>query len=181
MGAAGGRAVAVFGSANPEPGDEAYEQARAAGRRLAELGWALANGGYGGTMEAAARGAVEAGGHTIGVTCTVWGRPANRYVREVIETPDLAERIARLVELGRAGYLLLPGATGTLLEFAWVWERMAKGMMPRRPIVCLGTFWRPVIQLVSGRRRRSAELVAVIRSVDELSVHFPPAGPGRAG
>jgi len=54
---AGRRAVvSVFGANDAREGDEAYETARAVGRKLAESGYAVANGGYGGTMEASARG-----------------------------------------------------------------------------------------------------------------------------
>ena len=61
-------AVAVFGSSDPRPGDEAYELARRAGELLARSGWAVLSGGYGGVMEGASRGAREAGGEALGVT-----------------------------------------------------------------------------------------------------------------
>ena len=57
--------ITVFGSSRPEPGSPAYETAYQLGRAIAEAGWALCTGGYGGTMEASAKGAVEAGGHTV--------------------------------------------------------------------------------------------------------------------
>ena len=66
--------VTVFGSSHAEPVEELYQTAFQLGRAIAELGLTLCNGGYGGTMAAAAAGAVEAGGHTIGVTCTRFGR-----------------------------------------------------------------------------------------------------------
>jgi hypothetical protein len=62
--------VTVFGSSAPQPLSPAYRDAYELGRGIAAAGWILCNGGYGGTMEAAAKGAVEAGGHTIGVTCS---------------------------------------------------------------------------------------------------------------
>jgi len=166
--------VAVFGSYDAEGEGEAYAVARAAGRRLAELGYAVANGGYGGTMEASARGAVEAGGHTVGVTCSVWRSRANRFIRQGVETAGLTERIERLVELGDAGCLVLPGGTGTLLELAWVWERTCKGLVPPRPIVCLGGFWRPVIDTVAAARPKAAGAISVISGPEELAEHFPP-------
>lgn len=180
MAAAPARTVAVFGSYDSQPGGEGYPRARSVGRRLAELGYALANGGYGGSMEAAARGAVEAGGHTIGVTCSLWRSHPNVFIRQVVETKDLAERIERLAELGGAGCVVLPGGTGTLLELAWVWERVAKGIAPARPIVCVGEFWRPVIDLMAGARAGSAEAVSVIAGPEDLTRHFPPV-LGRGG
>ncbi len=54
---------------NPKKDHEAYEEARELGKFLAEHGHAVLTGGYMGTMEAVSRGACEAGGHVIGVTC----------------------------------------------------------------------------------------------------------------
>ena len=170
------RVVAVFGSGDAAAGEAAYEQAVAAGRTLAQLGYTIANGGYGGTMEAAAKGAAEAGGQVIGVTCSVWPGRANRYAQRVVVTSDLAERVARLVELGRCGYVVLPGATGTLAELAHVWERMCKGLLPRRPLVCVGEFWRPLVEMMAAARPQSAEFVAIVGAAAELAEHFPAAG-----
>jgi len=174
MGRADERVVAVFGSSGPREGEEAYEQARAAGGELARLGYLVANGGYGGTMEAVSRGAVEAGGAAMGVVCSVWKARPNRYVQHVVTTASLAERVQCLVELGSSGWLVLPGATGTLVELAWVWERLCKGLMPRRPLVCLGEFWRPVIDLMAAARPRSERVISVIRRPEELAGPFPP-------
>ncbi|MCG3128189.1 MAG: hypothetical protein CHACPFDD_03065 [Phycisphaerae bacterium] len=100
-------------------------------------------------MEAAARGAVEAGGHTIGVTLRTLGRArANAYIRQEVPTFDLFHRLNTLVRLGR-GYVVLPGGTGTLLEFAAVWELLNKTLLrPPRPLVLLGDFWRPVVDRI---------------------------------
>ena len=61
--------ISVFGSSAPQPGSADYEAARDLGRRLAEAGFTVQTGGYMGTMEGVSRGANEAGGHVIGVTC----------------------------------------------------------------------------------------------------------------
>ncbi|MFN8411896.1 MAG: hypothetical protein U0Z26_05870 [Anaerolineales bacterium] len=61
--------VTVLGGAQPKEGTAAYEEARELGKLLAEQGHAVLTGGYMGTMEAVSRGASEAGGHVIGVTC----------------------------------------------------------------------------------------------------------------
>jgi len=164
--------ISVFGASNPEPGGEAYAQARAVGRVLAELGYAIANGGYGGTMEASARGAKEAGGRTIGVTCRLWSRQPNEYIDEVIETAEYTERLSKLIELGQGGYVALPGATGTLVELAWVWEHACKGWWDR-PIAMVGEFWRPLVDMMVAQRRRSDQYVRLISSVEELRDFFP--------
>ncbi len=165
--------VTVFGANDPAAGSEAYETAREVGATLARLGYCVANGGYGGTMEASARGASEAGGKTIGVVCSIWNSRPNRYVKEVVATGSLAERIGKLVELGTAGYVVLPGATGTLVELASVWELMLKKQLAVRPIVCMGGFWRPLVEMMSAARPGCEKLVAVAESPDEIAKYFP--------
>ena len=166
--------VSVFGSGDPKEGDAEYRAAWAAGRKLAELGYAIANGGYGGTMEASARGASEAGGDVIGVACSIWRSVPNPFLSETVLTSSLQERVGRLIELGRDGFVCLPGSTGTLVELACVWEMMFKKLLPRRPLVCLGDFWRPLVELMVSARPASGELVAIVDDVDGLEEHFPP-------
>ena len=170
--------VGVFGANDPEAGREACETARAVGRQIARLGYGVVNGGYGGTMEASARGAREAGGPTIGVICTTWHSQPNPYVDQVIRTESLRDRLARLVELATGGYVVLPGATGTLLELAWVWEYTCKRILDRRPLVCLGRFWEPLLAMMSSRRASSGEVIAAVEHPDELARYFPAAGAG---
>mgnify|MGYP006290902771 CR=1 FL=1 len=169
------RTVSVFGSYEPRDGDGAYEDARAVGRRLAELGYAVANGGYGGTMEATARGAKEAGGRTIGVTCSVWPSRPNEYIDDVVHTDNLMDRIARLIELADGGFVVLPGGTGTLAELAMTWEKLCKRMISPRPLVCVGGFWRPVIEAVTSARPASGASVRIAADAIEMARAFRPA------
>jgi uncharacterized protein (TIGR00730 family) len=143
------KTVTVFGSALPTEGSKAYVEARRLGRLLAEAGYAVCNGGYGGLMEASARGAHEAGGHTIGITCVIWPRPANPYIVEEVRTQNFPQRLMTLIERGDA-YLTLPGGTGTLAELALAWEMMNKGSLSktvggRKPLLVMAPYWQPVI------------------------------------
>lgn len=165
--------VSVFGANDPQPGHDSYELAQAVGRTLAGLGYCVATGGYAGTMEAAAKGAVEAGGKAIGVTCKLWTSKANEYLAEVIETDDLYQRARTLLEIGSSGYVVLPGATGTLVELALTWEMLCKGFLSKRPLVCVGMFWRGLLEMMSRQNPRSLEYIAVVQSPDELVRHFP--------
>ncbi|MGO8789850.1 MAG: LOG family protein [Terriglobia bacterium] len=153
------KTVTVFGSALPAEGSVAYHEAQRLGRLLAEAGFAVCNGGYGGLMEASARGAREAGGHTIGVTCVIWPRPANPYIVEEVRTQSFPERLMTLIERGDA-YLALPGGTGTLAELALCWEMMNKGSLSktvggRKPLLVMAPYWQPVIDCLrqEGRLR----------------------------
>jgi len=169
--------VCVFGGSGDVYRDgPVLELAEAAGRRLAELGYRVASGGYGGTMEACSRGAKSAGGGTIGVTCSIWRSSANPYIDEVITTASLAERLTKLIEIGDGGYVVLGGATGTLAELACVWEWKCKGVLGDRPLVCLGRFWQPVISLMTSIRPASAPAVATAEEVEDLVKYFPTVG-----
>jgi hypothetical protein len=170
-----GSAVCVFGSADPRVGDEDYEAARSVGRELARLGYVVVNGGYGGVMEASSRGAQEAGGRTVGVTCSVWSRDPNPYLDEVIATGGIPERVGALLRTGTGGYVVMRGGTGTLVELSNAWELMAKGVMARRPIVCYGEFWRPLVDMMASGRETHRGGVALVRTAEELGRHFPPA------
>src|SRR5206468_2628134 len=100
------------------------------------------NGGYGGSMEASAKGARENGGGTIGVVTEMFGTKANSFIDQVVVTTTHAERLSKLVDMGDA-YIVLKGSTGTLLELAMVWEYANKGIVKNKPIIVLGDFWRP--------------------------------------
>ena len=169
------KVVSVFGANDAAEGSEAYQTARAAGCVLAKSGFVVANGGYGGTMEASARGATECGGQAIGVTCTLWNSRPNRFITRVVETHDLSERVNKLIELGTGGYVVLPGATGTLVELAMVWERMCKGLLQRRPLVCVGRFWGPLIEMMTSQRAASGEMAVCVTGPDELARCFSPS------
>ena len=143
-------AISVFGGYKQEVGDGLYETAEEVGRLIAERGWTLVNGGYSGSMEASARGAKAAGGRTVGVACEVFSREPNPYMDEIVPTSDLYERLRVLLDRGD-GYVALPGATGTLAEVAMVWEFLAKGLMPQKPMALLGEFWQPLFDMLVPR------------------------------
>lgn len=141
--------VTIFGTSRAEEGDSIYALALETGRFLAQAGFVIANGGYGGTMLAASKGASEADGEIIGVTCSAFKSRANEYVTREIVTDSLDERLDTLIELGRA-YIVLPGGTGTLLELAKVWELRNKGFLNSdKPIILVGEFWKPLIELIA--------------------------------
>jgi uncharacterized protein (TIGR00730 family) len=142
--------VSIFGTGRAGPGDSVCELAEEIGRLLSQAGFTIVNGGYGGTMLAAAKGAAEAGGEIIGVTCSAFkSSRANKYVTREIVTGSLDERLDTLVKLGQA-YIVLPGGTGTLLELAKVWELKNKGFLKaEKPIILLGGFWKPLVELIA--------------------------------
>src|SRR5271157_153804 len=141
------RIVTVFGSSRPEEGDADYAQARELGRRLAERGFAVCSGGYGGVMEAASRGAKEAGGKTYGVTAEFFGRKVNQWVDVEVRKKTWEERLFELIRLAD-GFAVCKGGTGTLVELAVVWEMLNKSVMAGKPIAVVGDFWQPILDRV---------------------------------
>src|SRR5512147_442866 len=94
--------VTVFGGAAAIPGTAAYQEAERLGCLLAQAGHVVLTGGYMGAMEAVSRGAADAGGHVIGVTCLEIERwrntQANAWVREEWKTSTLVDRLVLLMD-----------------------------------------------------------------------------------
>ena len=136
--------VTVFGGAQPKEDSAAYEEARELGKLLAEHGHAVLTGGYMGTMEAVSRGASDAGGHVIGVTCIdieEWrGTKPNQWVKEERRKKSLIERLQGLIE-GCDAAIALPGGAGTLAEISLMWNLMIVESLPRRPLILIGSGW----------------------------------------
>ena len=139
--------ISVFGGSQPKAGSAAYEEARQLGELLAQGGHVVMTGGYIGTMEAVSRGAQEAGGHVIGVTCAEIERwrsvGANQWVKEECRYETLLERLQFLVQECDAG-IALPGGPGTLTEISLMWNLMIVESMHRRPLVLVGDGWQSV-------------------------------------
>jgi len=159
--------VAVFGSADPSEGDPLYELARRVGGLLVDAGYGVVTGGYGGVMEGASRGAAEAGGAAVGVTCAVFsGREPNRFLTERRETADLVARTGALIDAA-CGYIVLHGKSGTLSELTLVWALHRAGSLGPRPVVLLGAAWRPFLHhLVRGEMIEDDQL-GITRVADE--------------
>ncbi len=140
------RTIAVFGGSRAQPGSAEYAEAYTVGRLLAHAGFVVMNGGYGGTMEASARGAREHGGRVIGVLSEEfsWLKP-NAYLDETVTSEDLFTRI-RTMQRTADGFIVLKGSMGTLAELALVWNLSKIDAKYRKPIILLGNAWASVIQ-----------------------------------
>ncbi len=167
------RIVTVFGTGRTVAGDANFALAEQVGRVLAQAGFTIANGGYGGTMLAAAKGAAEVGGKIIGVTCSAFkGSKANQYITREIVTVSLGERLDTLIKLGQA-YVVLPGGTGTLLELAKVWELRNKGFLDsKKPIILVGGFWKPLIALVATDDPNSSRYINQVEQPEQIIEFF---------
>ena len=110
------KTIGVFGSSRREEGSDLYRQAYELGGALARAGYAVLTGGYAGSMGAASRGAAEAGGRVIGVTCAIFDpTPPNPWLTEEIKAPSLLARLG--IMLDRAdGFVAVRGGIGTLVR-----------------------------------------------------------------
>lgn len=167
------KTISVFGSASPRPGDGDYAQAERVGQLLASNQFAVATGGYVGTMEAVSKGASEAGGHVVGVTCTAIEdfRPilANKWVVEEIRFDTLRERMLHLV-LNNDGMIVLPGGIGTLVELAMAWNLIQVGEIEPRPLVLIGDLWRDTVDAFvrdAYVRPKHASLIDIVSTPEE--------------
>ncbi|GAB4473081.1 MAG: hypothetical protein Kow00124_11740 [Anaerolineae bacterium] len=137
--------VSVYGSAGVHPGHPTYQAAEELGRLLGAAGYRVLTGGYGGVMEAASKGAHEAGGHVIGVTVALFERTGRRsgpnpYIDELITYDLLSDRLLHVVKYADAA-VACGGGIGTLSEVTLLWSLMQTGEKAPIPFVLLGKHW----------------------------------------
>jgi uncharacterized protein (TIGR00730 family) len=138
-----GPAVTIFGSARFREGHPSYELARRLGRSLARDGYAVITGGGPGIMEAACRGAKEAGGRTLGCNIILphEQRP-NSYLDRVVTFSYFFVRKVMLVKYSYA-FVILPGGMGTLDELTEALTLIQTGKLYDFPVVLMGTeYWK---------------------------------------
>lgn len=140
--------ISVFGGSLAIQGEPDYEEGMKLGKMLAQSGYTVLTGGYMGTMEAVSKGAAEAGGHVIGVTCDEienW-RPLgpNRWIQEEIRSSTLVERLNTLIRECDAA-VALQGGIGTLTEISLMWTLMSINSISDRYLILVGKSWRETL------------------------------------
>ena len=164
------KTITIFGSAIPTQDDAQYKFAYKLGATLAQNGFNICSGGYSGIMEAASKGAYDNGGFVYGVTIELWNKEPNSYITVEVREQKLFERITKLLELGDA-YIILQGGTGTLLEFAAVWEYANKNLQQEKPIICHSNMWKEIVDVINKQmllENRRTDLINCCDSVDEI-------------
>jgi hypothetical protein len=146
-----GPCVTVFGSARFPDTNPYYELARQVGQRIASLGLTTMTGGGPGIMEAANRGAKEAGGKSVGCNIELpHEQHPNPYLDKMIEFRYFFVRKVMLVKYSHA-FVILPGGFGTLDELFETATLVQTGKIQQFPIILMGSdYWAPLMHFLRG-------------------------------
>ncbi len=141
-----GPAVTIFGSARFSEGHPHYATARTLGAGLAKLGFVVVTGGGPGLMEAASRGAKEAGGFTVGANIILpKEQKANPYLSRVITFYYFFVRKVILIKYSIA-YVVTPGGFGTLDEMMEALMLIQNGKLYHFPVILVGVdYWKGLL------------------------------------
>jgi uncharacterized protein (TIGR00730 family) len=156
--------VSVFGSARTPTGHEVYAQAEAAGRALAGHGLSTITGGGPGVMEAANKGAYEAGGVSVGLNIALPMEQApNRFQTVSLDFDYFFCRKVMFVKYARA-FIIFPGGFGTMDEFFESLTLIQTLKIAPFPVICVGrNFWQGLSDWI---RRTMCEAYATISASD---------------
>jgi uncharacterized protein (TIGR00730 family) len=154
-----GPAVTVFGSARFPESHPYYQMAREMGRHLARAGFAVMTGGGPGIMEAANRGAREAGGFSVGANIELpEEQGANPYLDRYMTFEFFFARKLVLVKYSYA-FVVFPGGFGTLDEVFETATLIQTGKIRNFPLVMMGTaFWQPIVRFMREDMVREATI-----------------------
>lgn len=174
-----GPCVTVFGSARVKPGSPHYELARRMGAEIARLGFTVMTGGGPGIMEAANRGAREAGGRSVGCNIKLpFEQTPNEYLDRSVTMEYFFVRKMLLIKYSYA-FVVLPGGAGTLDELFEALTLIQTGKIRDFPIVVMGTdYWGELTTLLEKMARLGMigaddlGLLYVTDSVEEAIAHI---------
>jgi uncharacterized protein (TIGR00730 family) len=174
-----GPCVTVFGSARIREGHPYYQLGIEMGRALARLGFTVMTGGGPGLMEAANRGAREAGGRSVGVNIVLpFEQAPNRYCDRIVTCRYFFVRKVLLFKYSYA-FVALPGGLGTLDELNEALTLIQTKKILHFPVVLMGaTYWRGFLALLEDMVKAGTvsagdlKLFLVTDSLDEAVEHI---------
>jgi uncharacterized protein (TIGR00730 family) len=168
-----GPCVTVFGSARFIDGHRWYELAQEMGRRLAGAGFTVMTGGGPGIMEAANRGAREAGGRSVGCNIQLpFEQRPNDFLDLFLEFRYFFVRKVMLVKYSY-GFVVLPGGFGTLDEIFEAATLIQTGKIKNFPLIIMGKeYWQPLFDMLRGTMVREGTVAAA--DVDRLTFTDSP-------
>jgi hypothetical protein len=174
-----GPCVTIFGSARCGETHPYYAIGRALGRRVAALGFTVMTGGGPGLMEAANRGAKEAGGRSVGCNIRLPSeQKPNPYLDRWIACRHFFVRKVLLFKYSYA-FIALPGGLGTLDELFEALTLIQTGKIENFPVVLIGrTYWQPVVDVLNRMviehmiNAPDLRLLFVTDDLDEVVAHL---------
>jgi uncharacterized protein (TIGR00730 family) len=183
-----GPCVTVFGSARFPETHRYYELARRVGALLARDGFTVMTGGGPGIMEAANRGAKEAGGRSIGCNIELpKEQKPNAYLDKWVTFRHFFVRKVMLVKYSYA-FIAMPGGFGTLDEMTEAATLIQTGKISHFPLVLMGVeFWKPLLDFMRGTLIKEGTIgpddvdFLVTDSPEEAAAHVRTAGMERFG
>ncbi len=173
-----GPCVTVFGSARIAEGTHDYELARRVGSEMSRLGFTVMTGGGPGIMQAANRGAKDAGGFSVGCTINLpREKHANPYLDVSVDFRYFFVRKVMLVKYSYA-FIVMPGGFGTLDELFEALTLIQTAKIHDFPMVVMGTeYWSSLVAQLDDMvthgtiNREDLDLLLVTDSVDEAVAH----------
>src|SRR6266487_5272790 len=174
-----GPCVTVFGSARIKPGDPHYELAEKMGAALSRLGFTVMTGGGPGIMEAANRGAKEAGGFSVGCNIILpEEQRINAYLDRWVTFRHFYVRKVMLIKYSYA-FVVMPGGIGTMDEFFEATELIQTKKIESFPVILFGKdYWRPLVEFLNEMvevgtiAAEDLKLLLFTDSVDEAMAHI---------
>lgn len=170
-----GKAVSIFGSARVKPTDPYYHKSEQTARALVKAGYAIITGGGPGIMEAANKGASEAGGASVGLNIELpHEQKPNPYIKTMISFRYFAVRKYMFVRFA-SGFIFFPGGFGTNDELMEALCLVQTGRSPKVPLVLVGRdYWKGLLDwisktLVAGNyiTREDFNLLSIVEESEE--------------
>ncbi len=175
-----GRAVSIFGSAREAPGDMYYEKAREVANILGTEGFSVITGGGPGIMEAANRGASEAGAGSVGMNIQLpFEQKPNAYANINIAYKYFFVRKVMFVKYAMA-YIILPGGFGTMDELFEALTLIQTKRIRSFPVILMGSeYWGGLVEWLKGTMllegkisKEDLEFIQVIDEPDQVVKHI---------
>ncbi len=155
------RSVSILGSARFKPDHPYYKQAESLGRRIAkELNYAVVTGGGPGIMEAANKGAFEAGGKSIGFAIKLPKEQAvNKYLTEYVEFEYFFSR-KTLLYFSAETYIYFPGGFGTMDELFEILTLVQTKKIATVPVILVNTnYWQPIMATLKQKLQEEEKTI----------------------
>jgi len=153
--------VTVFGSARLEESNHWYQEMERLTKMLGKAGYTIITGGGPGIMEAANKGAYEAGAESLGLNIQLpMEQRTNPYVTRSRAFHYFFTRKVMLTASGQA-YIFGPGGFGTLDEFFEIITLIQTGKMQKTPVICIGhEFWDGLLDWINETQKNHFQTIS---------------------